>query len=93
MRNVLDSGNFVFKIQACCGSDLSPSPYSVTFHLLPNPNNCFTLQYTGNNFAGHLTPPVINNNNGEGAMATPVRQTERAFYPMSRVRFARHYCT
>lgn len=65
MRNVLDSGNFVFKIQACCGSDLSPSPYSVTFHLLPNPNNCFTLQYTGNNFAGHLTPPVINNNNGE----------------------------
>ena len=65
MRNVLDSGNFVFKIQACCGSDLSPSPYSVTFHLLPNPDNCFTLQYTGNNFAGHLTPPVINNNNGQ----------------------------
>ncbi|HNC34418.1 MAG TPA: hypothetical protein PLZ26_09905, partial [Bacteroidia bacterium] len=65
MRNVLDSGNFVFKIQACCGSDLSPSPYSVTFHLLPNPNNCFTLQYTGSNFAGHLTPPVISNNNGE----------------------------
>ncbi|HNF41832.1 MAG TPA: hypothetical protein PLS40_12715, partial [Bacteroidia bacterium] len=61
----LDSGNFVFKIQACCGSDLSPSPYSVTFHLLPNPNNCFTLQYTGSNFAGHLTPPVISNNNGE----------------------------
>ena len=65
MRNVLDSGNFVFKIQACCGSDLSPSPYSVTFHLLPNPDNCFTLQYTGNNFAGHLTPPVINNNSGQ----------------------------
>jgi uncharacterized repeat protein (TIGR01451 family) len=62
MRNVLDSGKFVFKIQACCGSDLSPSPYSATFHLLPNPGNCFTLNYTGTAFASHLVPPDIINN-------------------------------
>ncbi|MBE7511157.1 MAG: hypothetical protein HS118_13390 [Bacteroidia bacterium] len=41
MRSVLDSGKFIFKIQACCGSDLSPSPYSATFHLLPNPGQLF----------------------------------------------------
>src|SRR5690606_13560523 len=64
MRSVLDSGKFIFKIQACCGSDLSPSPYSATFHLLPNPGNCFTLNYTGAAFATHLVPPDIIHNKG-----------------------------
>ncbi len=60
MKNVLDSGKFFFKIQACCGSDLSPSPYSVTFHLLPNPNNCFTLTPSNND----TLPPTVNNIKG-----------------------------
>ncbi len=65
MRSVLDSGKFVFKIQACCGSDLSPSPYSATFHLLPNPNNCFALNYTGAPFTSHLAPPGVTNYKGD----------------------------
>ena len=64
MRSVLDSGKFVFKLQACCGSDMSRTPYSATFHLLPNPGNCFALNYTGTPFTSHLTPPGVTNYKG-----------------------------
>lgn len=62
MRSIIDSGQFQFRVQACCGSDMAKTPYSVTFHILPNPNNCFTLNYSGFN---HLTPPDTNNVKGK----------------------------
>ncbi|HNR21038.1 MAG TPA: T9SS type A sorting domain-containing protein [Bacteroidia bacterium] len=43
MRTFLDSGEFVYKLTVCCGSDASPTPYSSEFHLLANPSrSCFS---------------------------------------------------
>jgi hypothetical protein len=43
MRTVIDSGRFVYTLQACCKSDIDPTPYKAEFHLLADAGNCFTI--------------------------------------------------
>lgn len=43
MRTVIDSGRFVYTLQACCNSDTDPTPYKAEFHLLADAGNCFTI--------------------------------------------------
>ena len=46
MRLMLDSGTCEFRLRACCDGDIDRTPYSVTFHLLPDPSGtCNGLAY------------------------------------------------
>lgn len=74
-KTVLDSGQLIFNLYSCCGSDLSPTPYHVTFHVMPDPNNCFTLAQSAND----TLPPVITNNDGS-AVWLPLNRRGKSAY-------------
>jgi len=48
-------GNFEFMVQACCFPDTAQTPFDVTFHLLANPDSCFTLDISDTT---HTVPPI-----------------------------------
>ncbi|HMR47541.1 MAG TPA: hypothetical protein PKC92_12205 [Bacteroidia bacterium] len=63
MRTVIDSGRFVYTLQACCNSDTDPTPYKAEFHLLADAGNCFTINLpTASNF--HYQEPSFNATDG-----------------------------
>lgn len=61
LMQTLESGNFFFRVQACCPASELPNHLEVKFYLMPNPNNCFTLNYGANHNAAPA-PQIIDTN-------------------------------
>lgn len=61
-RAFMDSADFEFTLQSCCGGLEGQTPYRISFYVLPNPSNpssCFTLTAGAN----QTTPPTISDPN------------------------------
>jgi hypothetical protein len=70
LMQTLEAGHFFFRIQACCPlNGAGKRNIDVRFYMLPNPNNCFTVNYPPN----HTDQPI------------PSDTTKFKFIPLSSV--------
>jgi hypothetical protein len=56
---LLTYGKLFCTVRACCPAEVNDTHLQIAFHLLPNPDSCFTVTFNSN----HITPPTISNSN------------------------------
>lgn len=61
----LSHSHFNYTVRACCADSANDEPckLKLAFHLLPNPDNCFSVSYINDS----ITPPIISDSAGQHA--------------------------